>query len=99
MLSSAALALRESAERGDPANPFTSGVALERFELKAAQRGQLRSDSVASKLRRSDLADAKVREFVGLHNASQRMKRLLFEQQVEMQKRVDFMEDPKTIET
>ena len=25
--------MRESADRGDPANPFTSGVALERFEI------------------------------------------------------------------
>lgn len=80
-------------------NPFASGEALEQFEIKMAKKNQVEAEgdkgSIAQKFRSVDMENPYLREFTRMHANSQRMKEILFEQQVNMQMRCDFLDFEK----
>ena len=65
-------------------NPFASGEALERFEVRLAKR-ELEQDkggemgAIAKKFRSKDMENPYLRDLTRMHAKSQRMKKVLFD--------------------
>ena len=93
--------MREStaAEEEAAENPFTSGVALQRFELKAAQKKQheeIKAGSSVIVFRDEDLGNPRLRDFSRESKSLHKMKKTLFDQQQKMQMNCDFLLQPST---
>ena len=86
--------LRESGGFEASENPFRTGESLEKFEIKTAKlRAQGNPDIV--QFNNEDFNNPNVRDFTQMQQKSQRMRKLLFDQQVDIQKRCDFLDIKK----
>ena len=77
-------------------NPFASGEALEQFEVKKAKREQEQTDegelgAIAKQFRSIDMENPYLRDFSRMHAKSQRMREVLFSNQLNLQMRCDFL--------